>query len=164
MGTTLETPGVTFDYPEKNVTGMYMLGKGPYRVWRNRMKGGTLGGWNKAYNDAITGERWEYPEFKGYYANFYGARLQTTEGAFAVLSASDALFLRMFTPARPKAAPNDNTVPVFPSGGISFLHDIPAIGTKFQKAELLGPQSQKALTGANGGQDAFQGTLFFDFR
>ncbi|GAB3641178.1 glycoside hydrolase family 2 protein [Spirosoma arcticum] len=163
-GVALEMPGVTFDYPEKAVTGMYLLGNGPYRVWRNRLKGGTLGGWNKPYNDAITGERWDYPEFKGYYANFYGARVQTTEGAFTMLSASDDLFLRMLTPARPKAAPNDNTVPVFPAGGISFLHDIPAIGTKFQKAEGLGPQSQKALTGANGGQDTFQGVLYFDFR
>ncbi len=159
-----ETPGITFDYPEKNVTGVYLLGNGPYRVWRNRLKGGTLGGWNKPYNDAITGERWEYPEFKGYYANFYGARVQTSEGAFTMLSASDDLFLRLFTPARPKAAPNDNTVPAFPSGGISFLHEIPAIGTKFQKSEFLGPLSQKALTGANGGWDTLQGVLYFDFR
>ncbi|WP_460906940.1 glycoside hydrolase family 2 protein [Spirosoma areae] len=160
----LETPGVTFDYPEKNVTGMYLLGNGPYRVWRNRLKGGTFGGWNKPYNDAITGERWEYPEFKGYYANFYGARIQTNEGGFSILSSSEDLFLRVFTPARPKAAPNDNTVPVFPAGGLSFLHDIPAIGTKFQKPAGLGPQSQPALTGANGGSDTFQGVLYFDFR
>ncbi len=160
----LEMLGITFDYPDKNVTGMYLLGNGPYRVWRNRLKGGTLGGWNKPYNDAITGERWEYPEFKGYYANFYGARIQTGEGGFTMLSASDNLFFRMLTPTRPKAANNNNTVPVFPSGGLSFLHDIPAIGTKFQKAEVLGPQSQKALTEANGGSDTLQGVLYFDFR
>ncbi len=163
-GVTLETPGITFDYPEKAVTGLYLLGNGPYRVWRNRLKGGTLGGWNKPYNDAITGERWEYPEFKGYYANFYGARVQTNEGGFTMLSASEDLFLRMFTPSPPKAAPNANTVPVFPSGGISFLNDIPAIGTKFQKADVLGPQSQKSLTSANGASDTLQGVIYFDFR
>lgn len=163
-GGTLEMPGVTFDYPENKITSMYLLGNGPYRVWRNRRKGGTFDGWNKPYNDGITGENWIYPEFKGYYANFYGTRVQANEGGFTILSASEELFLRVLTPSRPKAAPNANTVPVFPAGGLSFLHDIPAIGTKFQQPEGLGPQSQKALTTANGGSDTFQGLLYFDFR
>ncbi|MBC7922953.1 MAG: glycoside hydrolase family 2 [Ferruginibacter sp.] len=157
-------PGITFDYPENQVTGMTLLGNGPYRVWKNRLKGGTMDLWFKTYNDAVTGERWDYPEFKGYYANFYGARIQTKEGHFTVLSGSEDLFLRMFTPTSPAKAPNPNTVPPFPPGGISFLHGIPAIGTKFQKPEDLGPQSQKNMASANGGTDTQQGVLYFDFR
>jgi hypothetical protein len=156
--------GITFDYPETGVNGMYLLGNGPYRVWRNRTKGTTLGGWNKPYNDAITGERRDYPEFKGYYAAFYGTRLNDTNGGFAVLSGSEDLFLRVLTPSLPKAAPNNSTTPSFPTGGLSFLHDIPPIGTKFQKPDSMGPASQKSLTGANGGTDTFQGVLYFDFR
>ncbi|MFD2572062.1 glycoside hydrolase family 2 protein [Spirosoma soli] len=161
---TMEFMGITFDYPEANVTGMNLLGKGPYRVWRNRMKGGTLGLWSKPYNDGITGERWDYPEFKGYYANFYGARVQTKESDFTVLSGSDNLFLRMLTPTSPKAANNANTVPGFPAGGISFMHGIPAIGTKFQQPSVLGPQSQSNLMFANGGLDTQQGVLYFNFK
>ena len=163
-GAALSTPGITFDYPDKGVMGIYLLADGPYRVWRNRLKGGTLGGWNKPYNDAITGERWDYPEFKGYYANFYGARLKTTDGDFTMLSATEDLFLRLFTPSRPKTANNENTLPIFPAGGISFLNDIPAIGTKFQKPEVLGPQSQQGQTSANGSSDTLYGELYFDFR
>ena len=156
--------GITFDYPETDVKGMYLLSNGPYRVWRNRTKGTTFGGWAKTYNDAITGERRDYPEFKGYYAAFYGTRLNTSDGGFAVLSGSEDLFLRVLTPSLPKAAPNNSTTPPFPTGGLSFLHDIPPIGTKFQKPDSMGPASQKSLTGANGGTDTFQGVLYFDFR
>ncbi len=161
---TMDLVGITFNYPEDQVTGMNLLGNGPYRVWRNRLKGGTLDNWHKTYNDAITGERWEYPEFKGYYSNFYGARLLTKEGGFTVFTGSEDLFLRVLTPASPKGANNANTTPAFPSGGISFMHGISAIGTKFQKPETMGPQSQSNQMYANGGGDTLQGVLYFDFR
>ncbi len=157
-------PGITFDYPEDQVQGMTLLGNGPYRVWKNRTKGGTIDLWPKTYNDGVTGEKWDYPEFKGYYRDFYGARIQSKEGDFTVLSGSENLALRMLTPTSPKRAPNDNTKPPFPAGNISFMHGIPAIGTKFQKPEDLGPQAQKNMASANGGTDTQTGVLYFDFR
>ncbi|TFF33958.1 glycoside hydrolase family 2 protein [Mucilaginibacter psychrotolerans] len=57
--------GITFNYPEEMITGMKWLGRGPYRVWKNRLKGQQFGLWHKAYNNAITGEAPGYPEFKG---------------------------------------------------------------------------------------------------
>ncbi|MBC8082042.1 MAG: glycoside hydrolase family 2 [Hymenobacter sp.] len=157
--------GITFDYPEAQVTGMQLLADGPYRVWKNRLKGTTLGSWNKAYNNTVTGETWLYPEFKGYYANFYGVRVRTREADFTVLSGSEDLYLHMLNPAVPKFATRTNSTALFPvAGGISFLHGISAIGTKSQKAEDLGPQSQKNLTNANGHTDSQQGVLYFDFR
>ncbi|MEO7767091.1 MAG: glycoside hydrolase family 2 TIM barrel-domain containing protein, partial [Ferruginibacter sp.] len=66
-----EMLGVTFDYPEENVKGIQLLGNGPYRVYKNRIKGTTFDTWAKTYNNAVTGEEWDYPEFKGYYSNFY---------------------------------------------------------------------------------------------
>ncbi len=161
---TMDLLGITFNYPEEQVTGMALLGNGPYRVWRNRLKGGTVAMWHKTYNDGVTGERWDYPEFKGYYSNLYGARIQTKEGGFTVLSGSEDMFLRMLTPTSPSKAPNANTVPVFPSGGISFMHGISAIGTKFQKPETTGPAGQPNLMYANGGTDTEQSVLYFDFR
>ena len=31
--------GFSFSFPEKNISGMRWLGKGPYRVWKNRIEG-----------------------------------------------------------------------------------------------------------------------------
>ncbi len=51
---TADYLGVTFDYAEEGVTGMRWLGRGPYRVWKNRMKGADFGVWHKKYNNAVT--------------------------------------------------------------------------------------------------------------
>ena len=72
--------GVTFDYPESQVAGLKWLGRGPYRVWKNRTQGNTFDVWQKAYNDTATGADWTYPEFKGHHADFYWAVL-ADEGA-----------------------------------------------------------------------------------
>ena len=134
--------GISFDYPEDQVEGVRWMGYGPYRVWKNRMKGNTLNVWEKAYNNTITGESWVYPEFKGYHRNFNWATIQSKEQDFTVVCPDEDVFLRLFTPEKPKGAYNDNTSPEFPAGNISFLHGINPIGTKFTKAETLGPMSQ----------------------
>lgn len=134
--------GVSFDFPEDQVSGIRWMGNGPYRVWKNRMKGNTLNVWEKAYNNTITGESWVYPEFKGYFRDFYWGTIQTKTQNFTVVCPDNDIFLRLFTPEKPKGAGNDNTSPEFPKGNISFLHGINPIGTKFTKAETLGPMSQ----------------------
>jgi hypothetical protein len=133
--------GITFDYPEKLVTGAALLANGPYRVWKNRLKGTEFGLHSKTYNNTVTGETWEYPEFKGYYANFYAVQLQSGELPVTIVSATNDLFLHLFTPQTPIFT-KGGVSPAFPSGNISFLHGISAIGTKFTKAENEGPQSQ----------------------
>jgi hypothetical protein len=148
--------GVSFDYPEANVMGVRWLGKGPYRVWKNRRKGTLFDVWARDKNDAITGQVWQYPEFKGYFANLYWARLLTTEGSIHVVTDSDDMFLRLFT-ARDGVAPQ-STAMVFPPGNVSFMHGIPPIGTKFDVPAVLGPQS---LPNAPSG--TFEGTLYFYF-
>ena len=62
--------GINFDFPEGEIRSVTYMGKGPYRVWKNRLKGGLFGVWHKKYNNTETGESWNYPEFKGYYADF----------------------------------------------------------------------------------------------
>lgn len=135
--------GISFDYPEDQVKGIRWMGNGPYRVWKNRMKGNTLDVWDKAYNNTITGEKdWIYPEFKGYYRNFYWATIESKEQNFTVVCPDEDVFLRLFTPEKPAGAGNDNTSPEFPTGNISFLHAINPIGTKFSKPETMGPMGQ----------------------
>ena len=139
--------GVSFDLPETRVQSAQWLGRGPYRVWKNRMKGTTHDVWTRDFNDAVTGGTWTYPEFKGYFAGVNWARLFTSDGVIHfVFDASDT-FLRLYS-ARDGAAPQTTQMvfppPITPGGpaGISFLQGIPAIGTKFDAAPALGPQSQ----------------------
>ena len=46
----------------------------------------------------------------------------------------------MLTPKNPKRDRFKNVSFDFPEGNISFTNNIPAIGTKFKKSDLLGPQ------------------------
>lgn len=132
------------------------LGQDPYRVWKNRMRGTRLNVWQQDYNDPLPGQEWEYPEFKGYFANLYWAVLDTQEGDVTVVTDTDDLFLRLYTP-QDGINPGGATAP-FPAGDISFLHGIAPIGTKFKSANLLGPESQQNQTNAS-----YEGTLYFYF-
>jgi hypothetical protein len=111
---TADFMGITFNYPEERLTGDKYMGRGPYRVWKNRLKGQQLGVWQKSYNNTITGESWVYPEFKGYYADLMWMQLQTKESSFIIYPERNDLYLQLLNPERPKAAPNNNTVPLFP--------------------------------------------------
>jgi len=152
--------GITFDYPEPLITGMKWLGRGPYRVWKNRLKGMKYGVWHKDYNDFVTGEDFQYPEFKGYHADVKWVVIETKQGNFTVYADDKIPFLQMLQPRKPKAANNDKTSPAFPTGSIGFMNGIGAIGTKFQTADQMGPQSQKN-TMLN--YTPITGTLRFDF-
>lgn len=134
--------GITFRYPEEKVTGLSWLGEGPYRVWKNRLHGNLFGSWYKAYNNTVTGESWVYPEFKGYHANVYHATFHTTEQPITFYTGNAGTFLQVFRPQAPRGASNNNTNPAFPEGDIGFLSAIAPIGTKFQNAAQMGPESQ----------------------
>ena len=138
--------GVSFDYPEAAMRGMTWLGAGPYRVWKNRMAGGTLGVWQNTYNDTITGDAlWQYPEFKGYYADVHWVRFQTREGPITILFNQDDLALQVLTPKFPSPRLAGHTAPAFPAAGLSFLHAIPPMGSKFATAASSGPSGQQAV-------------------
>ena len=148
--------GLTLDYPEAQVEGATLLADGPYHAWKNRLRGNQFGQWEKKYNNTVTGETWEYPEFKGYYSGFQAVRLKTKGEPLTIVAATDGLFLRLFTPDKPKHRSN-NVEPPFPEGGISVLNCIPAIGNKFQRADQVGPQSRKA----HFDHKTIRGTVYF---
>jgi len=158
---TVDFMGITFNYPEEEIRGMRWMGRGPYRVWKNRLKGPQIGVWEKAYNNTITGESWGYPEFKGWHAELNWVTLQNKESDFTIYTDQPDIYLEMLKPEKPGAAPNNNTSPPFPDGNIGFMNAISAIGTKFQRPEIMGPQSQRTLPPKGG---RVSGALYFDFR
>jgi hypothetical protein len=148
--------GVSFDYPESKMEVMRFLGQGPYRVWKNRLKGGTFNVWSNKYKNDIPGVTWDFPEFKGYYRDWRWVVFSTAQGDITIVNATPELFLGVYRP-------NDGPAPAntklnLPDTGIALLHGIPAIGTKFDKPEVLGPQSQK-----NKASGVYKGTVWFHF-
>lgn len=58
----------------------------------------------------MTGESWDYPEFKGYHSKMYASDIYTEYGNLRILFATDNLFLHMLTPK----SSNKNTNGIFP--------------------------------------------------
>jgi hypothetical protein len=148
--------GISFDYPESKMRSMRFLGQGPFRVWKNRLKGGTPDVWSNNYKNDIPGVTWDFPEFKGYYRDWRWVVFSTEQGDITVVNGTPDLYLGVYRP-------NDGPFPAntklnVPDTGIAFLHGIPAIGTKFDKPEVLGPQSWK-----NQAAGTYRGTVWFHF-
>lgn len=158
--------GFSFSYPEQAVEAVEWFGRGPYRVWKNRIPGMNFGLWNKEYNNTITGESdglLVYPEFKGYHANMYWCRF-FSQSPFTVYSESDNVYLRLFTPEEPKGRANgENIMPDFPEGDISFLYEIPAI-RDFKPVSQHGPNSQPSSIRIKRGDEGIRMILHFDFK
>ena len=124
---------------------MDWIGDGLYRVWKNRMESTGFGCYHKAYNNTVTGESWNYPEFKGFHADCRAVTVTTTEGCITFVPSGRGVFFQMLTPQKPRHDDNGYTMPPFPQTSFGFMHAIPPIGTKFQKPEQLGPSAQKNI-------------------
>ncbi|RKR08033.1 beta galactosidase small subunit [Maribacter vaceletii] len=143
--------GITFSFPEKEVAGMKWLGDGPYRVWRNRMKGTKLKVWENDYNNTITGQSgYVYPEFKGYFSSLYWAKVRgNNNNGFSVYNHNAHTFLRMLTPDKPTEALRGSDDTKWPSGDISFVKNISPIGSKFKEIGEMGPTSNEEMIFGN---------------
>lgn len=155
--------GIGFTFPDSIVTGVRYLGGGPYRVWKNRLKGTAFDIWEKTYNNTVTGESWEYPEFKGYYKDPVWVWIENSAVPFLIVNTTSDCYLHLFTPDPPHGAFNDHTAPPFPATDISILHAISPIGTKFRKAEEHGPQGQKNMFFPFGMPAIKSGTIWLYF-
>ncbi len=136
--------GVTFDYPEQNVRHKRWLGDGPYRVWKNRLRGVSLNVWDNDYNNTITGYKdWIYPEFKGVFSNVRWLQLETTEGPITVINNEESVpYFQVLTPEFPATNLVGKAIAPLPQCGLGFLDVIPPIGSKFKAPSGMGPQSQ----------------------
>lgn len=177
--------GLSFSYPESvftadgQVRSVRWLGRGPYRVWRNRLKGTQFGVWSKEYNNSVTGqynsvEPPVYPEFKGYHAEVRWMEFPD----FKVTSFTEHLFVRLYTPEeahgltiaqQKEAEKNGGPLPVaersmiaFPAGDISFLLSIPPMRS-YKPLEQLGPEAQPDNIRIKPGDDGFHIRLMFEF-
>jgi hypothetical protein len=148
--------GIDFDCAESEVTSVDWLGRGPTRVWKNRMRGPWHDLWQRPKNDAITGQRWDYPEFKGYFADVSFARIHTSAGPIDIVMDLAGLFLRLYTPANGPSP--QNAAMTFPPRDISFLHGIAPIGDKFLAPADTGPEGA-----AHSVKGAHAGTIYFRF-
>jgi hypothetical protein len=138
--------GVTFDYPENLVRHKRWLGDGPYRVWKNRLRGVTPGVWENDYNNTLTGFRdWIYPEFKGFFAKWRWLQLDTAEGQITVINRSAVPFVQVLTPEFAPANLTGKAFAPVPKCGLGFLDAIPPIGSKFKEARFGGPQGQPTV-------------------
>ena len=149
--------GVLFDYPENLVKHKRWFGDGPFRVWKNRLRGVTLNVWENDYNNTLTGYRdWIYPEFKGFFSNVRWLHLDTDEGQITVVNNSNIPFVQVLTPEFPPANLVAKTLVSVPKCGLGFLDAIPAVGSKFKDATFTGPQGQPNLaTGEYSGSVSF---------
>lgn len=152
--------GFSFSFPEKNVSGIRWLGKGPYRVWKNRIEGTNYGIWQKDYNNTVTGEYYHplvYPEFKGYHAGLYWAILQSQTTPMTVYSETDGIFFRVFTPEEQRDRESRGiSVKEYPAGDISFLFEIPAVNSQ-------GTGGEASYIKINKGDEGFRMKLWFQF-
>ena len=144
--------GVTFDLPEEQMTTLRWFGEGPARVWQNRLRGTWLGLHETKRTAQQPGEAFIYPEFEGYFAGVRWAQLATSAGVLTIQNAQSENFLRVGTPR----VSHPSTTIDFPSGNVSLLHAIPAIGSKSKPAEQAGPQSQWAKAAGR-----YTGTVVF---
>ncbi len=135
--------GISFNYPEGLVMGTRWLGKGPSRVWKNRLKGVVDGVYESWSNLTQTGNApWSYPEFRGYFSDIVWMEFNTMEGRFTVASPGNDLFVRLFDFYAIHAG---KPHPQLPPGNISFLDAIPPTGSKMGTSDAevsqLGPSS-----------------------
>jgi hypothetical protein len=135
--------GVTFDYPEELVHHKKWLGDGPYRVWKNRLRGPTFGVWENDYNNTVAGwSEWNFPEFKGCFADVRWLQLDTAEGAILVVPASNCPYVQVLNPDFPPPDLYAKTFVQLPKAGLAFLQAIPPMGSKFKEASASGPHGQ----------------------
>ena len=128
--------GIRFDHPDAVVAKRW-LGHGPYRVWKNRLLGTRFGLHELKYNDPVPGESFDYPEFPGFFRDWRWLELQTRDARLLFQNLGDVPFFGLHRPQ-----PGKQPVISLPDLGWSFLHAIPAIGSKFDLPAVLGPQSQ----------------------
>lgn len=130
--------GIKFDYPEEKVLKKRWLGDGPYRVWQNRLQGTVYNVWANDYNDAVPGESFEYPEFKGYFANVSRMVLSTSEGEISIVNETPDSYIGIYEPRDGR----DKLLYTLPPTGISVMNVIPAVRNKVNSTDLNGPSAQ----------------------
>ncbi|WP_017446622.1 glycoside hydrolase family 2 [Gayadomonas joobiniege] len=163
---------VGFELPENQVSSKEWVGKGPYRVWANRLQGVQFGHYQNDYNDKLTGlNMWGQAEFKGIFSDVRWMKLNLKSQQSLLISQSGSEYLGVLRPSNsipvesvhPKKLNRTHESPIhavwnYPTeGGLHLFHKIPGIGTKFMYAHEAGPQGEpQKVSGPIKGQVKFQ--------
>ena len=131
--------GLSFAYPESEVTGKRWVGAGPYRIWKNRLAGTEFGLHETPFSRSIPGESYQYPEFEGFFGEWRWLEMQTRDGNIVIRNSGNVPWFGLYRPS-----PVEKPVIDLPDVGWAFLHVVPPIGTKFTLPDVLGPESQSA--------------------
>jgi hypothetical protein len=127
--------GIGFDRPQAGAATARALVNGPTPVWQNRLRGPQLG-----VHDIAAA---------GYFADPHWLQL----GGLTVVN-NGAPFLQFGA----RLADFPTTSVEFPDSDIGFLQAIPAMGAKFQAADLTGPAGAPAIATGR-----YEGRLLFKF-
>lgn len=138
FGGVVDLMGLAFDYPETKVRSKAWVGNGPYRVWQNREQGPQYGYWQNDYNDPIPAESWDYPEFKGYFANVKWMQLTTDEGKIGFSGLTAYEHVGVYTPRDGR----DGLLYTLPQTGLCIFKVIPSVRNKVNTTDLNGPSAQ----------------------
>jgi hypothetical protein len=149
--------GITFGFPEDAVLSKEWIGTGPHRVWSNRMAGARLDAHAGPSNNARPGLEPAEPEFQGCFGQLHRLRLLSRHGTLTFHTDTPDLFFRVFSPNFGDSPMNATAA--MPEGDLSFLHAIPAIGTKFRASTRLGPQSRPHRIG-----ETLRGNLYLQLQ
>ncbi len=165
--------GISMRYPESEVDSVRWLGRGPYRVWRNRLEGQQFGTWSLAYNNTVTGQYNaptppQYPEFKGYRSDMRWLEIyHQGKPQMRVTALTNGMYFRLFTPQEAidqtpgemggmdeGKRKQERTMVKFPEGDISFLLSIPPMQS-YKPLEQLGPGAQPDNIRIKSGDEGF---------
>lgn len=133
--------GVKFDLPEADALHKRWLGAGPYRVWQNRLHGPQYGVWENDYNDPVPAESFDYPEFKGYFADVAWMNITTPNGIVSIENLTPDSYVGIYEPRDGR----DHILYELPQTGISIMKVIPPVRNKVNTTDLIGPSSQAPL-------------------
>ena len=155
MHGVVDLMGITLDYPEERVRRKRWVGDGPQRVWQNRLHGPQYGYWENDYNNAVPGQSFTYPEFKGYFAHVSWMQLDTDDGTIGLVNPDPAKYIGVYTPEDGI----DHFLYDLPRTGIAVLDVIPAVRNKVDCSDLNGPSA--APCWADG---IYQGTVYIKYK
>ena len=100
--------GITFDAPADQITGMRWLGRGPYRVWKNRLDGHGLrrvGQHGQRHRDGRVVGRIRSSGASSRIC--YWATIGTRSQPITVVAETPGLYLRMLTPTAAEGPAHD---------------------------------------------------------
>jgi hypothetical protein len=127
--------GVRFDLPGP-VAGLEWVGDGPCPVWRNRLAGGGIGQWSQPDRSLGLGCN----QARGFFASRW-MRIAFDQAVLIVETLpAEPLWVGVDVPVFPEGS-KLAVADLPPPGGLTLLHELPAIGNKFDSAADLGPSA-----------------------